>query len=118
VTLVPRVAGDGNEVAGVRLPAIAAPIGTYTGWNVYRSPYPEGELCDREGSFSPFAWSRAEREAARDPRPSLEERYGSREGYQRRVAEVVRDLVRARLILPDEAARYVDEAARRNPFQR
>ena len=117
VTLVPRVAGDGNEVAGVRLPGVAAPLGTYTGWNVYRAPYPEGELCDREGSFIPFARTRAEREAAGDPRPSLEERYGNQEGYLRRVTEVVRDLLRARFLLPDDAARYVDEAARRDPFK-
>ena len=117
VTLVPRVAGDGNEVAGVRLPGVAAPLGTYTGWNVYRAPYLEGELCDREGSFVPFARTRAEREAAGDPRPSLGERYGSQDGYLRRVTEVVRDLLRARFLLPDDAARYVDQAARSDPFK-
>lgn len=114
--LVSRVAGDGNEVAGVRLPAIAVPLGTYTGWNLYRAPYPEGELCDRDGTYVPFARTRAEREAKADPRPSLEERYSTHARYVERVSEAVRDLVRARLLLPEDAARYVDAAARTDPF--
>src|SRR4029453_2088138 len=59
--LVPQVDADGNEVAGIRLPPIAVPIATFTGWNLYAAPYPEGELCDREGSYVPFAMTRAER---------------------------------------------------------
>ena len=31
------VDADGNEIAGIRLPSIAFPLGTYTGWNVYRA---------------------------------------------------------------------------------
>jgi hypothetical protein len=114
--LVSQVDGDGNEIAGIRLPAIAVPLATHTGWNLYKAPYPEGELCDREGSYVPFAKTMAERLAHGDPRPSLEERYGNHEGYVQRVKEVVRELQDARLLLPDDAARLVDEAARRNLF--
>ena len=32
--LVVKVDADGNEVAGVKSPLQAAPLGTYTGWNV------------------------------------------------------------------------------------
>ena len=39
------------------------------------------ELADRDGSFIPFAWTLAEREAADDPRPSVEERYVSGQNY-------------------------------------
>ena len=56
------------------LPEIAVPLATYTGWNLYREPFPQGELCDRNGSYKPFARTQAEREAAADPRPSLAER--------------------------------------------
>ncbi|MBI3325332.1 MAG: hypothetical protein HYZ81_01320 [Nitrospinae bacterium] len=115
--LVPKVDNDGNEVAGVRLPAIAAPLATYTGWNLYKAPYPQGELCDRAGTYAPFARTKAEREAKGDPRPSLEERYGSCEQYAKRVGEVVRDLVRARLLLPEDAVQFVDEAARTDLFR-
>jgi hypothetical protein len=33
VALVSAVDADGNEVAGVRLPAVAVPVAAYTGWN-------------------------------------------------------------------------------------
>ena len=107
---VPQVDADGNEIAGIRLPPIAAPIATYTGWNLYQAPYPEGELCDREGSYLPFAASRADRQAAGDPRPSLEERYASRAAYVKQVEAASQALVDARLLLPEDAARYIDEA--------
>jgi hypothetical protein len=52
-SLVCAVDADGNEVAGLRLPPIAVPLGTYTGWNVYRAQ--PGELADRDGSLILFA---------------------------------------------------------------
>jgi hypothetical protein len=115
--LVSQVDGDGNETAGIRLPAIAVPLATHTGWNLYKAPYPEGELCDREGSYVPFAKTKVERLANGDPRPSLEERYGNHEAYVQRVKEVVRELQEARLLLPEDAARFVDEAARCQLFE-
>jgi Alpha/beta hydrolase domain len=114
--LVPQVDGDGNEVDGIRLPPIAVPLGTYTGWNLYKAPYPEGEFCDREGSYVPFVRTKAERQANGDPRQSLEERYGNQEAFVQRVKEVVHELQDARLLLPEDAARFVDEAAGQNLF--
>lgn len=111
--LVSQVDADGNEVAGIRLPDIAVPLATYSGWNLYSLPGLEGELCDREGICVPLATTQAERLATGDPRLSLEERYGSQVAYVQRVSEVTRDLVQARLLLPDDAARFVDAAARR-----
>lgn len=114
--LVPQVDADGNEVAGIRLPAIAVPLATYTGWNFYRAPYPEGELCDREGSYLSFTPTQTVRQAQGDPRRALEERYSSYEDYMNRVCEAVRELVHARLLLPEDAARFVDEATQQNPL--
>ena len=102
------VDADGNEVAGIRLPPIAVPLGTYTGWNVYKAQ--PDELADRDGSLIPFARSKSAREAAGDPRPSLEERYGSREGYVARVEAAAAALVADRLLLPADAAAYVKAA--------
>ena len=113
-TLVTAVDPDGNETAGIRLPDIAEPLATYTGWNVYRRQ--PTELCDRDGSFSPFARTKAEREAAADPRPSLEERYGSREGYVAKVGAAADALVRERLLLPADAAAYIRSAAESDRF--
>ena len=105
--LVPQIDADGNDVAGIRAPDIAVPVATYTGWNLYRSPFPENVLCDRDGTYAPFARTRTEREARGDPRLSLEERYGSHENYVRQYQEVVQRLVRERLLLPEDADRYM-----------
>ncbi|HUJ73336.1 MAG TPA: alpha/beta hydrolase domain-containing protein, partial [bacterium] len=113
VPLVPRVDEDGNEVAGVLLPDIAVPLGTHTGWNLYRAPYPECELCDRDGSFLAFARTRVERTQSGDPRLSLQERYGSPEAYVQRVAAAVEALLRQRLLLPEDASLYVEAARAR-----
>ena len=107
---VPQVDADGNETSGIRLPDIAVPLATHTGWNLYKAPFPEGELCDRDGSWFPFAATRAEREARSDPRPSLEERYGSHAGYVRRVEEAAQKLVAERLLLQEDAERLVERA--------
>ena len=116
VALVAKVDADGNEIAGVRLPDIAVPVATYTGWNLYKAPYPQGELCDRDGSYLAFAKTKAEREAKGDPRPSLEERYGSHAAYVEKVRAAADELVRARLLLAEDAAAYVDRAMKTDPL--
>ena len=99
--LVPQVDADGNEIAGIRLPDIAAPKGTFLGWNLYKAPYPEGELADRDGTFLAFATTEAQRGA--DPRPSLEAR-----GNQAASVRAATDsLLKARLLLDEDAARFV-----------
>ena len=104
VTLVPQVDADGNERAGIRLPDIAVPRGTFTGWNLYAAPYPEGELADRDGSFLAFANTAAER--GNDPRPSLAERYPGT-AYADTVRTVTQALLNDRLLLREDAERYV-----------
>ena len=113
-TLVPAVDADGNETDGIRLPPIAVPLATYTGWNVYRNE--PTELCDRSGTYEPFARTRAEREASGDPRPSIMERYGSHAAYVAKVKAAADALVAERLLLPTDAARYVREAERSDRF--
>jgi hypothetical protein len=108
------VDADGNEIAGIRLPPIAVPLGTYTGWNVYRAQ--PCELCDRDGSLIPFARTSGEREAAGDPRPSLAERYGSRDAYVARVREAAAALVAERLLLPSDADSYIRAAESSDRF--
>ena len=104
VTLVPQVDADGNERAGIRLPDIAVPKGTFTGWNLYKSPYPDGELADRDGTFMAFAATEGER--ANDPRPSLAERYPGT-AYADAVRAVAEALLKDRLLLPEDAERYI-----------
>ncbi len=74
--LLPRVDADGNDVAGLRLPQIDAPLGTYLGWNPRKAGYAPRELCSAFGGFVPFATIKQSDSA--DPRPALEERYGEK----------------------------------------
>ncbi|HEV3492824.1 MAG TPA: alpha/beta hydrolase domain-containing protein [Reyranella sp.] len=111
-TLVCKVDADGNEAAGVRLPDIAVPLASYSGWNEYKPPYPAGELADRDGSCLPFAIDKAAREAAGDPRPSIAERYKSGADYVAKVQAVVSALQKDRLLLAEDAKNYIERAHR------
>jgi len=97
-TLVSRVDGDGNEVAGIRLPDIAVPLATYTGWNEYKPPYPKGEIADRDGSYLVFASEK------------IAKRYGNRAGYVSKVREAVETLKKDRFLLQEDADRYLERA--------
>lgn len=110
-TYVPRVNADGNETVGVPSVLLQAPLGTYLGWNVTRGGFFAGSGCGFAGGYVPFARTEAERERTRDPRPSVEARYGTLEGYVCRVRQAADAAVRERFLLPDDAARLVREAA-------
>jgi len=113
---VPQVDADGNDIGGLRSPEIAAPVGTHTGWSLRKAGFAEGDLASLTGSFVPFARTRADREAAGDPRLSIEERYGSHEGYVQAVARAAEQLVSQRLLLQEDADRYVQAAKSRDPL--
>jgi hypothetical protein len=108
--LVPRTDADGNEVGGVRSPLLQTPLGTYLGWNVTAAGYLKGRGCGFAGGFIPFPRTKAERLASADPRPSIEERYGTHEAYVSRVRDAARRLVEERFLLPEDADRMVREA--------
>lgn len=88
------------------------PLATYTGWNEYKPPYPRGEIADRDGSCLPFPVDKATRESSGDPRPSIAERYKSGADYLAEVQAVVDQLLADRLILPEDAALYIERAGR------
>ncbi len=107
-----QVDADGNEIAGVRSVFAQVPIGTYLGWNLFRAGRLEGGMCNLQGSFIPFARTKAEREAIGDSRLSLEERYPTRDVYVAAMRQAADGLVRARLLLPDDATALVGAAER------
>src|SRR5262245_20225256 len=73
--LVPQVDRDGNDLGGIRLPEVVAPLGTFTGWNLSVPRLADLDyLAGLQGAFLPFARTRAERMRSKDPRPSIEER--------------------------------------------
>ena len=96
---------DGNALGGIRHPLLEAPLATHVGWSLRASGYGEGELFTVQGSMIPFAQTEAERERARDPRPSLEARYASRDAWAARLAKAVHRLVAERLLLPEDGDR-------------
>ena len=112
--LVSAVDADGNETSGIRLPTVGVPLATYAGWNVYRD-LPD-ELADRDGSYIPFAVTKAERQRSGDVRLSLEERYGSLDDYVAKVRAYCDRLVAERLLLPADAKAYVDAARTSTDF--
>lgn len=115
--LVPKVDADGNEIAGIRPAALQAPIATYTGWNLQRAGFAEGQLCQNSGSYIPFRRSKAERDAAGDPRLSLEERYGNHAGYVDAVRQAANRQVAERYLLPEDAKTIVDRAEKSDVLQ-
>jgi hypothetical protein len=92
--LVPQVDADGNDLGGIRMPDVSVPLGTCTGW-VFRSTPIDGrrEMIPLRGSWILFATTRQQREQTGDPRPSLEERYATKEAYLGRVSESVEQLI-------------------------
>ena len=102
---VPRVDADGNEMGGVPVVLRDAPLGTYLGWNITAAGFHKGQICNYAGGMIPFAKTKAERVAAEDPRPSLEERYGSHAGYVAAVQLAARKAVgEGFLLAADEKA--------------
>jgi hypothetical protein len=109
-SLVPKVDSDGNETSGVPSPLHQAPLGTYLGWNVTADGFYKGQGCGFSGGYIPFARAKAERMASGDPRPSLEERYGSHQAYVSKVRAAAGKLVGERFLLRDDADRIVQQA--------
>ena len=88
-----------------------APLGTYVGWNLISSGFFAGQGCGFAGGYLPFPRTRAEREASRDPRLSIEERYGTLDGYVCLVRRAAARAVTERFLLPSDAERIIAEAA-------
>ena len=100
---VPAADADGNDVAGIRLPALTVPVGTHTGWNL-RHPdtgAPE-QLMSMQGSTHWFAPTAERRQDAGDPRPSLAERYADRDDYAAQVKAAAQSLAAAGYLLDED----------------
>jgi hypothetical protein len=99
--LVSAVDDVGNEVAGVRLPAVREPVAVYTGWNVRpRVPGRPALVPDFVGSRAPVA---ALADGARD-----------HEAYEVRLRAAAAALVADRLLLDADAELAVAQAAAKN----
>jgi hypothetical protein len=109
--LVPQVNADGNDVSGIRLPELAVPLGTYTGWNVTIPRLSElGYLSGLVGGFEPFPLTKEQREHSNDARLSIAERYTGRQDYLDRVKRAADDLVRQRFMRGEDIPSVLQRA--------
>jgi hypothetical protein len=111
---VSKVDRDGNEVAGIRMPPVEAPVATTTGWALRRAEFGENEGCEASGQHIPFKATRAERQAAGDPRLSLEERYTNHDGYVTAVTRAAEKLEKQRFLLAADVQKYIQQARASN----
>ena len=110
--LVPQVDRDGNELAGIRVPEVTVPLATTTGWNFRADRVGNpSTIYPLIGAYIPFARTRAEREARKDPRPSIEERYRNRDDYLRKIDAATSELVKAGYVLGADAVSIRERAA-------
>ena len=115
--LVPQVDADGNEVAGIRMPELAVPIATYTGWNLFNEKSgPTNVVSSMQGSFIPLPRSKADRDASGDPRRSIDERYRNRDQYLAEITKAANDLVTKGYLLKNDVPRIVAQAGTRWDF--
>jgi hypothetical protein len=108
--LVPAVDADGNDVSGVRPPMVAAPLATYTGWNLRARGCGHGAMHEFTGSTIAFPESPEERGAVGDPRRSILERYPSSAAYVNAIRAAAERLVADRLMLAEDVERAVAAA--------
>jgi Alpha/beta hydrolase domain len=107
---VPKTDADGNDIAGIRLPEVAVPLATYTGWGVRAAAFAGDDLCDAAGQKIDFLQTKSERLATGDPRLSIEERYPNHRQYVREVAHAAKRLHRRGLLLEEDVQRYIKDA--------
>jgi Alpha/beta hydrolase domain len=104
-SFVPKTDSDGNDIAGVRLVDVTVPLATYTGWAL-RSGVWANDGCEGSGQYIPFARTEADRGG--DPRPSVEKRYPTFQGYQAKVVHALNDMVKERLMLCEDVPAELD----------
>jgi len=106
VVKVPAVDADGNERGCLNLPAITAPVATYTSWNTRNASIgAAGELLALQGAYIRFPLTREARLEAKDPRPSVAERYRSYDEYERLYMEASERLISRRYLLAEDLPR-------------
>ena len=107
---VPSVNDDGNEIAGVRVPMLAAPLATYTGWNLRIKHFGEGAMHEFSGSTIEFPITDSIQHATNDPRLSIQKRYGNLQEYISTIEEAALGLIERRFMLEEDLERVLDLA--------
>ena len=106
---VPKVDANGNEIAGIRLPEIEAPLGTSSGWALRPATFggkADGlDGAEGAGQFVPFAKDDATKVAG-DARKSITALYGTKDAFIAARMKAANDLKARRLMLDADLANY------------
>ena len=112
---VPKVDSNGNEIAGIRLPEIVAPIGTSSGWAlrplVFGGKSDGLDGAEGAGQFVPFAKDDTTKVAG-DSRPSITTLYGTKAAFVAARTAAATALKARRLLLDADAAAYTTNAGK------
>lgn len=112
VSLVPAVDEAGNDRGGIRLPQIAVPLATHTGWNYrQRSIGAPERLASEIGAYRLLLQAAADRQRTGDSRVSIAERYPSRDAYLGRISQAAVALVDQRYLLAEDVPGLITQAA-------
>ena len=110
---MPQVDADGNGVAGIRMPELAVPLATYTGWNLFNDRSgPTNVLSSMQGSYVPLPRNAAERARSGDPRATVDDRYRDKDHYVGLVTKAAQELIDQGYLLGEDLAAVVRNAAR------
>ena len=111
--LVPQADADGNGVAGIRMPELAVPLATYTGWNLFNARSgPTDVISSMQGSYIPLARAAADRKRTGDPRQAIEERYHDKDQYLGLVSKAAQKLIGERVLLAEDLPVILKNAGR------
>ena len=114
---VPALDEDNNERGVLQMPSVAAPLVTFTGWNL-RNPAigAPDELLRLTGGRIPFPRTAADRERTGDPRRAVTERYSSFDDYLARYMAAAGELEAAGYLLPEHFAGLEERAQSNRPL--
>jgi hypothetical protein len=111
--LVPAVDADGNELAGIRVPELAVPLATFTGWNFRAARVGNpAAIYWLLGSYFPFPRTADDRALSHDPRRPITERYRDRADYLDRIRAAARALAAGGYLLEEDLAQIAERADR------
>jgi hypothetical protein len=112
-SFIPKTDNDGNDIACIRLPDVAVPLATFTGWSLRAPEFGGPDGCEATGQKIPFALTKADRLSTGDPRPSIEERYGNFATYYFLLVNAIDQLANRRLVLPEDAGTLLNDSLNR-----
>ena len=111
---VSAVNADGNEVAGISMPDVTYPVASHSGFlSQGEKNGAAGELLSTSVSGVSSPEDRVRATIARDPRPSITERYESKERYLEAIELAAESLVGRRYLLAEDIALCIELARRR-----